>query len=199
MQYRFDDAFGSSSAADSETTASTENLTTVSNSAFVGFRSPFPTPASSVCSGNQDATDPFKCVWDGSGNSQTTDTITLPLDVREVLIKVWGAGGGGSVTTSGGGGGYATARVREISEVAISGRNLLISAAGAGGAGAGPNSGGGGGGSAVRFDDGTTVSVLTIAGGGGGGGGWCNLRHQRCGRWWRNRWNRLGQLWWCRW
>ncbi len=170
MQYRLDDAFGSTTAADSETATSTENLTTLTNSTFVGYYSPFRSAASDVCPGNEDTTDPFKCIWDGSGTSETTATVTLPLDIREVQVKVWGAGGGGGASTSGGGGGYASARFTEIAETSISGRDLLVTAAGAGQGVAGANGGGGGAGSAVRFDDGT-VTLLAIGGGGGGGAG----------------------------
>lgn len=174
LQLGLEDGFASSTAADSHAPA--ENYT-VTSGRFVGFKSPFKSLAADVCPGNEDATDPFKCVWDGgAAGTETSDTITLPLDITEVLIKVWGAGGGGAQNQNGngkvgGGGGYSTGRLSAVGGNSIIGQDLIISAGGSGQTGTETNqSAGGGGGSAVEFDNGATT-LIAVAGGGGGGGG----------------------------
>jgi hypothetical protein len=186
LQLRMDDGQGGGAGTfPSDTTANdtdsgTANNFTISNGRLVGFKSPFITTASDVYPGNEDGTDFFKCVYDGgtggtgAAGTATTATITLPLDIPEVLIKVWGAGGsagGGASGAVGGGGGYATGRLTSVSSSNLAGNQLHITAGGGGGISGGNGGGGGGGGSAVRFDNGTTETVLLIAGGGGGGGG----------------------------
>ncbi len=179
LQLRLDeDNFASATATDSHTPA--ENYA-ITSGRFVGFKSPFKSLAADICPGNEDtsvASDPFKCVWDGTGSAETSDTINLPLDITEVQIKVWGAGGSGGRQNAGtgvdgkagGGGGYVSGRLSTVSAASISGHDLIISAAGAGQVGTNDNApGGGGGGSAVEFDNGSTT-LIAVAGGGGGGG-----------------------------
>ena len=162
LQLRLEDAFASSTAADAHTPA--ENYT-VTSGRFVGFKSAFRSFAEDVCPGNEDATDPFKCVYDGVGTgAATTATVDIPLDITEVLIKTWGGGGGAGANT-GGGGGHAEGRFSAVGADTVSGNSLLITAAGPGQGSAG--SGGGGGASAVRFSA-TSTTTLLIAGGGGG-------------------------------
>ena len=164
LQLRLEDGFASSTAADSHSPA--ENYT-VTGGRFVGFKSPFRSFAADVCPGFEDATDPFKCVYDGlAGGGETTATVNIPFDVTEVLIKAWG-GGGGTGANTGGGGGHAEGRFSAVGADAVSGNSLLITAAGPGQTGSG--SGGGGGASAVRFSASSTTTLL-IAGGGGGVG-----------------------------
>jgi len=174
LQLHLVDGFASSTAADDNAPA--ENYT-VTNGRFVGFKSPFKTLASDICPGNEDTStppDPFKCVWDGVGAAQTTDTITLPLDVSDVRIKVWGAGGGGHIGNNdgkvGGGGGFSDGRLTTVSGTSIVTHDLTITAGGAGVFGTDNSSGGGGAGSAVQFDNNGTITLISVAGGGGGGG-----------------------------
>lgn len=176
LQLHLVDGFASSTAADDNAPA--ENYT-VTNGRFVGFKSPFKTLASDICPGNEDTStppDPFKCVWDGnSGGAQTTDTITLPLDVTEVRIKVWGAGGGGGHIGNndgkvGGGGGFSDGRLTTVGGTSIITHDLNITAGGSGQFGVDNSSGGGGAGSAVQFDNNGTITLISVAGGGGGGG-----------------------------
>lgn len=176
LQLHLVDGFGSSTAADDNAPA--ENYT-VTNGRFVGFKSPFKTLASDICPGNEDTStppDPFKCVWDGgAGGTETSDTITLPLDITEVRIKVWGAGGGGGGAGNanfqvGGGGGFSDGRLASVGGTNIITHDLIISAGGAGQLATDRSGGGGGAGSAVEFDNNGAITLIAVAGGGGGGG-----------------------------
>lgn len=171
-QLRLEDGFASATAVDANTPAGNY---TVTNGRFVGFKAPFKTLAEDVCPGNVDPDDEFKCVWDGVGAAQTTDTITLPLDVTDVRIKVWGAGGGGGHIGNndgkvGGGGGFSDGRLTMVGGTSIVTHDLNITAGGSGVFGVDNSSGGGGAGSAVQFDNNGTVTLISVAGGGGGGG-----------------------------
>lgn len=174
---RLEDGFASPTATDFETANGTTNFT-VTGGRFVGFKAPFKTLAEDVCPGNEDTAtppDPFKCVWDGVGAAETTDTITLPLDVTDVRIKVWGAGGGGGHIGNndgkvGGGGGFSDGRLTMVGGTSIVTHDLNITAGGSGVFGVDNSSGGGGAGSAVQFDNTGTVTLISVAGGGGGGG-----------------------------
>lgn len=151
-------------ANDSETPVENFNIT---NGRFVSYRSPFGSAAEDVCPGFEDATDPYKCVYDGAaGGGSTTATVNIPLDITEVLIKAWG-GGGGAGAGSAGGGGHAEGRFSAVGADNVSGNSLLVTAAGPGQGNIA--SGGGGGASAVRFSASSTTTLL-IAGGGGGVG-----------------------------
>lgn len=163
MHYRFDDAFGSTTLADSETTVSTENLTTLTNTAVVGFRTPFGSAAADVCPSNQHPSDAFACVYNSNAS------VTIPLDVPTVRVKAWGAGGGGSRSGgNGGGGGYAAAIFTTLGGTNVAGSTLNVTIGQAGGASGNDNGvgGGGGGGSAVVM--GSTTAVVAAGGGGGG-------------------------------
>ncbi|MEQ9109325.1 MAG: hypothetical protein RLN84_02095 [Rhodospirillaceae bacterium] len=163
MQYRFDDTFGSTTAVDSETATSTENLTSFDNSAFVGFRSPFVSTAAEICPGNEHPSDDYACVYNAS------TTLDMPLDVQTLRIKAWGGGGGGTRSGgNGGAGGYAAGIFSTLGTTNVGGSSLNIILGQGGGASGNDQGRGGGGGGGTRIQL-NSISALVAAGGGGGG------------------------------
>jgi hypothetical protein len=106
-------------------------------------------------------------------------TFTVPPNVYQITVKLWGAGGAGGnyvFNDIGGGGGFATATLNvnpgEQYIIIVGGAGLPGAGAGAyGGGGAKANGAGGRGGGRSGLRNALSVELITAGGGGGGGGG----------------------------